>query len=106
MVKETDFIGSLDTNPYNFRHHDLSNFTLFVNGKQFPSEGLSLGMEHEKISVKGYRAILEGSGLHHSNSGLNITHDMYVAGIFMLVFDLTPELAASEGHIQIWVILE
>jgi len=55
MVKNTDFLGSLDTNPYNFRHYDLSNFTLFVNGKQIPNEGLSLDMDHEKTSVIGQR---------------------------------------------------
>jgi len=34
MVKNIYFLGSLDNNRYNFRHYDLSNFTLFVNGKQ------------------------------------------------------------------------
>ena len=33
-----------------------------------------------------------------SNSGLQITPDKYINGFFMLVFDLTPDLAASEGH--------
>jgi hypothetical protein len=36
--------------------------------------------------------------MHHSNSGLQITHDMYINGYFMLLYDLTPDLAASEGH--------
>jgi hypothetical protein len=36
--------------------------------------------------------------MHHSNSGLQITHDMYIAGYFMLLFDLTPDRGASEGH--------
>jgi len=49
MVKNTDFLGSLDINPYNFRHYDRSNFILFVNGKQLPNECLSLGMDHEKF---------------------------------------------------------
>jgi len=46
MVKNADFIGTMDTNPYKFRHYDIIDFSLFVNGKQFPNEGLSLGMEH------------------------------------------------------------
>ena len=46
----------------------------------------------------GYRNLFEGSGIHHSNSGLQITPVMYINGFFMLVFDLTPDLAASEGH--------
>jgi hypothetical protein len=51
-----------------------------------------------KKSVMGYRTLFEGSGIHHSNSGLQITHNMYIAGYFMLLFDLTPDHAASEGH--------
>ena len=41
MVKYTDFLGSLDTNPYNIRYYNFSSFVMFVNGKQVPNEGLS-----------------------------------------------------------------
>ena len=44
-----------------------------------------------------YKTLFEGSGIHHSNSGLQITHDLYRKGFFMLVFDLTPYRADS-GH--------
>jgi hypothetical protein len=57
-------------------------------------------MGHGKTSVMGYRTIFEGSGIHHSNSGLQVTHDMYIAGYFMLLFDFTTDLAASEGHVS------
>ena len=80
MVKKTDFLGSRDTNPFNLRHYDLTNFTMYVNGRQIPSETLSLNMGHEKTSIRGYAALFEGSGIHHSNSGLQITHDMYING--------------------------
>jgi len=32
MVKNTKFLGSVTTNPYHFRHYDLSSFALNVNG--------------------------------------------------------------------------
>jgi hypothetical protein len=69
-----------------------------VNGKQVPNEGLYLGTNHEKTSVIGYRMLFETSGIHHSNSGLQITHEMYTKGFFMLLFDLTPDRSASESH--------
>jgi len=28
MIKNKDFLGSIDTNPYVFRHYDLQNFVL------------------------------------------------------------------------------
>jgi hypothetical protein len=49
----TDFRGSRDSNPYNLRHYDLTNFTMYVNGRQIPSENLSLSMGDEKTSVRG-----------------------------------------------------
>jgi len=104
MVKNTDFLGSMTTNPFNFRHYDLDSFALYVNGKQIPSEGLSLGMDHAKTSVMGYRTLFEGSGIHHSNAGLQITHDMYIAGCFMLLFDLTPYLSAKKVISHIWTV--
>jgi len=45
-----------------------------------------------------YWTFFEDSGIHHSNSGLEITHDMYMNGNFMLLFDLKPDQATSEGH--------
>jgi len=98
MVKNTDFLGSINTNIYFFRQYDLSYFPLYVNGKQIPTEGLALNMGHEKTSVMGYRTLIEASGIHHSNSGLQIARDMYINGYFMLLFDLTPGRSASEGH--------
>jgi len=98
MVKNTEFLGSKNTNPYFFRHYDLSYFALNVNGKQIPTEGLSKNVGHEKTSVMGYRTLFEASGIHHSNSGLQITHDMYTNGYFMLLFYLTPDRSAPEGH--------
>jgi len=53
MVKNTEFHDSLTTNPYILRHYDLCSFALNVNGKQIPTEGMSLGMDHEKTSVIG-----------------------------------------------------
>jgi hypothetical protein len=39
----------------------------------------------------------KASAIHHSNSGLQITHDMYTAGYVMLLSDLNPDLGASVG---------
>jgi hypothetical protein len=100
MVKIKDFLGTLDTNPYFFRHSDLSNFSLCVNGKQIPSGGLSLDASHNKNTLTAYRTLFEGSGIHHSNTGLHITQDTYKNGCFVLLLDLTPDRAASDSHIS------
>jgi len=69
-----------------------------VNGKQIPTEGLSLGMDLEKTSVMGIRMLFKGSGVHHSKSGLQITHDIYINDYFMLLLDLKPDRDTQQGH--------
>jgi hypothetical protein len=76
MVKNTDFLGFIETNPFYFRHYVLTSFPLFVNCRQIPS--FSLDMSHEKTSVMGYSTLFEGFGIHHSNAGLQITYDIFI----------------------------
>ena len=53
---------------------------------------------HEKTTVLGYRTLFEGPDIHQPNTGLYITHDMFITGYFVLLFDLTPDQSASDGH--------
>jgi len=98
MINNRDINGSLNSNPNKLQHYDISDFLLFVNCKQFAKEGLTLGMDHEILSVMGYRTLFEESGIHNSNTGLQITHDIYINGYLILLFHLTPDRGASEGH--------
>jgi len=95
---ENDFLGAINTNPYRFQDFGIRTYAMFVNGRQVPKETLTFGTGHEKISVVAYKTLFDGSEIHHSKSGLQETHDMFINGYFMLLFDLTPDLAASEGH--------
>jgi len=90
----------MSTNPFKFRYFDLNHFSFYVNGRQIPPEGLSLDVSREKTAIMGYRTLFEGSGIHHSNSGLQIKPVRYIDGYFTLFFDPTPDLASSEGHIS------
>ena len=89
MFKNVDFNGSVETNPYKFKLYDLSGFSLYVNAKIVPSEGLKLEMDLEKTSVMGYRTLFDRSGKHHSNSEIQVTH-MYINCYFMLLFISCP----------------
>ena len=97
MIKNVDFNDSVDTNRDKFIHYEISEFSLYVNGKCVPSEGLILDMDHEQTSVVGYRTLFGLSGIHHSNTVLKITPDMYINGYFKLLFDLTPDRGAKVG---------
>jgi hypothetical protein len=42
IVKNTAFVGSNSTNPFEFRHYAMTHFVLYVNGVQCPSEALTM----------------------------------------------------------------
>ena len=91
MIKNADFNGSVDTNPYKLRHYDISEYSLYVNGKHVASDGLTVNMITKRCLLSSIRLFLKGCRIHHWNSGLQITH-MYINGYFMLLFDLTLSL--------------
>ena len=60
-----------------------------------------MNMGQEKTSFLAYNILYEGSGIRHSKTGLQLTNDMFIAWYFMLLFDLIPDRAASEGHFSL-----
>jgi len=93
----TEFTGSLESDQYKFQHYYISDISSFVNGKHLPNDGLTLVMDHEKMSIMGYRTLFEASGTHHSNTALQRTHDIYLNDNFMLLSVLTNDRGASVG---------
>ena len=93
IVKKTDFIGSLYSNRYKFQHYNISDNSLSLNGKQFPNEGVYLGMDNEKKFFMGYRTLFDASGIDHSNTELQITHDTYINVYFF--YPLTSHLIGA-----------
>jgi hypothetical protein len=77
---------------------NLDIMSLYKNGKRVHSEVLSQDKHHEKISVMGNRTLFEGTGIHYSNTGLQIVHDLYINSYFMFLFDLTRDRGALKAH--------
>jgi len=78
MITNKVFLGSIDTNPYFSRYYNLRTLR---QRKKIPGSGsLSFDTSHEKKAVMAYRTLFERSGIHHSNSGLQITPEMYING--------------------------
>jgi hypothetical protein len=48
-----------------------------------------------------YQTLFRGLGLHHGNTGIQITPIKFMKRSFMLIFDLTPDGCASYVHIRI-----
>jgi hypothetical protein len=57
-----------------------------------------MDLSSQKTSVMPYNTLFDATGIHHSDTGLPIRHDMCLNGYFMLLFDLTPDRSASASH--------
>jgi hypothetical protein len=58
---------------------------MYVNGRQVTSEGLSLNTAHIKTSTMAYQTLFSGLGIHHANTGLQISHELYMKSYFNII---------------------
>ena len=65
MKANSDFLGTISTNPYKFQHFGIRRFVMYANGRQVRREGLAIDPGHEEATVTVYKALFEGSGIHH-----------------------------------------
>jgi len=61
MIKNADYNGSVDRNPYKFRQYDISEFWLYVNGKRVHIADITLDMDYEKTFFWAIGHTLKGS---------------------------------------------
>jgi len=99
LVKNTSFIGSASTNPYNFHHYDMTNLVLYVNGVQYPPELLNMGCSSLFGATRAYKTLFSSTGIQHDDRAHMITLEMFTKRFYILGFDLTPDIEAEEEHI-------
>jgi hypothetical protein len=56
-------------------------------------------MNNDKMSVLGYDTLFTCTGIHLGNTGLKVSHIMYLKGFIMLDYYLTPDLAVWRGNV-------
>ena len=98
ILGNAHFSGSTDTNRYPDKHFGLNSFVMYVNGRQVPFEGLSLNTADAKTCTMAHQTLFSGLGIHHGNTGIRIMPTRSTKGSFILIFDLTPNVCASDGH--------
>jgi hypothetical protein len=94
FVDNTAFNGNLKHNPFNFHHHNMNLFSLYVDGQQIPSKTLQPSFS-TGLMVSTYHTLFSGTGIHFLNEGNSISRQDYGDGYCLMCFDLTPDLSAS-----------
>lgn len=88
--------GSYITNPYNFKHFNLSSAVLDVDGQPRPSKPILVNFGENMYTQLFYNlAAVTGKGGSDEDNG--ITRDKFAKGYTILAFDLTPDQCEGGG---------
>jgi hypothetical protein len=97
FVKNSAFNGSYNTNPFQFKHFNLSYFSFYMDGIQIPTKPFTPNFT-DNLFIREYNSLFDGSGIFHKDVGLSITRSDYSEGFSLICTDMTPDLSCHEGH--------
>jgi hypothetical protein len=100
FVKSAGFNGSFDTNPWLFKHFNVSYVGLTINGTPVPATVFQPDFANGKC-IREYRHLLDNLGIYHENESNMIDFEMYKNNTSLFAYDLTPDLCNSyHNHIE------
>ena len=105
LVDADAFTGKTGKNPYNFKHFQVNNIGLTVNGEEIPFKQLTLTYPTEnndntdKVDfIQAYNTLFSGTGKMYANMGLDISREDYANGNTLYAFDLTPDMCNTTNY--------
>ena len=106
MVDNDSYTGKYKKNPFNFKHFDVREVAVYVNGKTL-SQPMKLNFEDGEY-LEGYRSLFTTTGKINRDEGIGLTRREYSNGYSLIGFDLSPALCTGphqepikEGSIRI-----
>lgn len=94
-VDNDAFNGSYEKNPFNFKHYNLSQLKLYLDGQQQHIKPLEPNFA-AKQHIGAYMSLFAGTGKLFKDEGNFLERDDFGAGYAIYAFDLTPDLAESD----------
>ena len=93
LVDTEAYNGSYGTNPFDFKHHNLTQVGVYVDGEQIPRKPLFLtfGEAGGQNFIAGFQSLFSGIGKLSQNTGNQVTRSDYGQGYTLFAFDLTPD---------------
>ena len=93
LVDTEAYNGTYASNLFNFKHHDLTQVGVYVDGEQIPRKPLFLKFDEAggQNFIAGFQSLFSGSGKLSQDTGNQISRSDYGAGYTALCFDLSPD---------------
>ena len=100
LVKNEAFNGSLDENPFNFKHYDLNFMAAYVDGIQYPSVAYTPDFTND-LYIREYLGLFEAVNQLTTDAVIAIDRKAWKNGNTLFGFNFAPDLAngcVQEGH--------
>ena len=94
-VDNDAYNGVYGKNPFNFKHLNLSQLTIYLDRQQQQIRPLELNYGAHNF-LPGYMSLFSGTGKQFQDEGCGINREEYFQGYALYAFDLTPDLAESD----------
>ena len=96
LVSNRAFNGHLQSNPFNFRHFDLSEIALYLDGQQQHAVRPIQPNYEDGQYIRAYDSLFGGTGRLYKDEGLFISREDYGGGYALYAFDLTADLGEDD----------
>jgi hypothetical protein len=98
-VDNDAFNGVYTKNPFNFKHMNLTQLKVYLDGQQQSIKPLETNFAVNQF-VNAYASLFTGTGKWMRDEGNQITREDFAGGYTLYAFDLTPDLAEG-GHFNL-----
>ncbi|CAH3044872.1 unnamed protein product [Porites lobata] len=98
LVDTQAYNGTYSTNPFNFKHHNLTQVGVYVDGEQIPRKPLFLNFDEAggQNVIAGYQSLFSGTGKLSQDAGNQISRGDYGSGYTAFCFDLSPDHCSGD----------
>lgn len=98
MVDNDAYTGKRSKNPFNFKHNDISSFSLFMNGTAIPNDTIITNFKDGSQFARAYSSLFSATGILNTPQSITITKEMFRDGYFLIASDLTPDMSGIDSN--------
>ena len=95
FVDNDAFNGVFNKNPFNFKHYNLTNIKLYMDGQQQFLKPLTPDFTNNRF-IAAYMSLFIATGKYQKDEGTDISREDYSGGYALYCFDLSPDMAEND----------
>ena len=102
LVSNQAFIGDYGLNPFRFKHYNLANLTVYIDGTQYPTKGFNPTF-NKGLFQKEFLSLYESLDMIDCDPTFKINRKNYANGNTLYGINFAPDLSngcGSVGHVN------